>query len=84
MLHPSRIAASTEIRDAEAFLKHDGSLRIETAQFNATIYALESDKEAARDKAVRVAQELRGANGLAQSIGRESSLGTVREERAAC
>ncbi|MEX2245798.1 MAG: hypothetical protein WEC75_03845 [Dehalococcoidia bacterium] len=61
----------------DAFVKEDASLRIETPQYKVTIYALDGDRASAKEKAIRVAQSLHGANALAKSITKNSPLDTA-------
>jgi hypothetical protein len=72
------------VRGKDADVKTDGSLRIETDDFKVTIYALGTDYEDAKGKAIDVANALQGANNSASDLTSASDLGVKMKGNTVC
>jgi hypothetical protein len=103
LLDESRKKEKVKVRNVEAFVKPDASLRIETKSFRVTVYA-EIDQveeaeivatsrpeeieekifKAKRDEAIKIAEQLRGANDLASELKVEDEFGKKLKKDKVC
>jgi hypothetical protein len=76
-LHDSQKVETVRVRGVDAFVKPDGSVRIETDQFRVSVFALVGPsgvKDSQRENALRIVELLRGGNPLAKAVGPDTSL----------
>lgn len=87
ILHESQKVETVRVRGVDAFVKPDGSIRIESDQFRVSLFALvdpDGGPGKQRQHALRLAELLRGANDQASRIGVETSLDVRLENAQPC
>ncbi len=73
-----------KIRGKDVDVEHDGSLRIETKDFKASVYPSFGDYEVSKQKAEKVVEKLQGANDLASDFSAASDLDTKMKGNRVC
>lgn len=83
-IFPGVVREKIMVRGMEAFVKNDGSIRIETPTYKLTVYGPGLDFNERRDSAIRIAESLLPANALASGLTREAPLSTALGPSRAC
>jgi hypothetical protein len=71
------VYAAVPVRGVEAHFFAEGGLRIDTAEFTVSVYAVEETKEKTEQRLVAVAEHLSGANAEASSYDMESVFQSI-------
>lgn len=72
------------IRGTQVDVKTDGSLRIESGDFKASVFALAGGYEANKATAMQVVEQLRGANDSGAALTARAALDTGLQAAAVC
>ncbi len=86
-LHDSQKVEAMRIRGVDAFVKPDGSVRIESDQFTVSLFAViepGGGPRKQRENALRLAELLRGGNAMAQRIRPDTGLDVPLDYRPSC